>query len=1044
MHRAILAVTAATMGAACALADDALPTYKVTEDLSGLDLTAMAESYRTDRVEGPGSGVTVTIDGPLVTAASTLAAPFTFVGDPSCVDNSFGMLNLQNTGVDLAATPFAFSGNGVTYFKDAYTITPGWTRENLKFDDKATARFASVYVKGENGVPAVLALTPDETGYTDRGALYGIWGSPGSRGFDSLCVGNGDNASGVFTVTDCISMFVDYLHLGRVGSGVSGTMAITNSNLDVYYLSSGSETPNDGSNLATTNAVIIGPGATLNVSQPLRQNNDATLKVVFAGGEMRSREGNTYFLSQSGNGHVLVTTEPGCDMVFEVAGTTQYRDIYANGQKVDFDVSGGLVKIGSGILKVAAPIDYAGDTWLNAGVLRISAAGSLPLRPLHAASMTSIALESGGRLAVPSIDGPVRVYSEGSTCGTLAIDSDVDSALPDVSSNVNIEKLGSGTLTADRMTGDKLTVREGRMECLSPQTDIVASRYWRFKVEATRGNANCMQFSEIRLYSLDEEVTQSAQAVTWDTEHTTSIYGGQNHGLPYPATETPEKAWDDDVTTKWLDWRIGTEESEETRDTVWLCFDFGEDKRLITKYEWYTANDESARDPSAWRFQRSDDGETWIDVDVQHDKAVTTDRRVRAYTFDSGIKMLSNDAMFSQMTVDEDAELAVDGFNVSVRNLVNKGTVSFGSESSLTLAADEGEVNGAVFGDFNFAPEVVLGKTGLGASLLVGLDSFGGMLKVDEGTASLCRSMFDPTARFIRFTVKRTHGGNILQMSELSFYDADGKRVNVNMTKADAGTAAVDLAPGSFCKAGNYSTGSGTEDVEKLFDGNTGTKACFNNVTMSDESNESAWRTVVMRLADDAGIVNSYSFTTANDSTPERNPTSWTVEMSVDGVNWVVVDERKFVGAVPTSTYTESEHFVLQPVIDSISELAGDPKSALGAGSSVSVASGARLVLDDGGVTAIRGLTVDMANAGGTIVNFKAAPNGVVDIVNVDGISDLMAADGPLIAFETPAADSAPLASWSVRVNGESTSLHVKQTSAGLELVKFGMIIFVK
>ena len=135
-------------------------------------------------------------------------------------------------------------------------------------------------------------------------------------------------------------------------------------------------------------------------------------------------------------------------------------------------------------------------------------------------------------------------------------------------------------------------------------------RYYRFKVEATKDpGVAMMQLSEFKLYNGTDVVTSNA---TLSYDDTTKTSGEEN----YPAAESPDKAIDGDTATKWLDKRCNVNELQSVRDAVWIAFDFGA-PQAITKYEWYTANDETGRNPASWRFQGSDDGTIWTDIDKQ-------------------------------------------------------------------------------------------------------------------------------------------------------------------------------------------------------------------------------------------------------------------------------------------------------------------------------------------------------------------------------------------------------------------------------------------
>ena len=50
--------------------------------------------------------------------------------------------------------------------------------------------------------------------------------------------------------------------------------------------------------------------------------------------------------------------------------------------------------------------------------------------------------------------------------------------------------------------------------------------------------------------------------------------------------------------------------------------------------------------------------------------------------------------------------------------------------------------------------------------------------------------------------------------------------------------------------------------------------------------------------------VNMYRWATANDSTPGRNPTQWTVDGSADGVTFVRLHTQNTTYAGPNTTFT--------------------------------------------------------------------------------------------------------------------------------------------
>ena len=129
--------------------------------------------------------------------------------------------------------------------------------------------------------------------------------------------------------------------------------------------------------------------------------------------------------------------------------------------------------------------------------------------------------------------------------------------------------------------------------------------HYRFKVEAI-GSGNILALTELCLYSYDENVNSQRSGGS------ASLGDGTN-------AETWEHALDgiignkpvNGINNKWCVSHI------KNFDTLWMQIDFAK-PILITKYEWYSTSDgeQRQRAPTKWRFQGSDDGTNWIDLDV--------------------------------------------------------------------------------------------------------------------------------------------------------------------------------------------------------------------------------------------------------------------------------------------------------------------------------------------------------------------------------------------------------------------------------------------
>ncbi len=159
-------------------------------------------------------------------------------------------------------------------------------------------------------------------------------------------------------------------------------------------------------------------------------------------------------------------------------------------------------------------------------------------------------------------------------------------------------------------------------------------RYYRFKVENIRNaGSQMMQFSELELWNVGQNVTAWRAGYSSDT--TTKPVNGASGDNISPGNEQPGNVLDGSLDSKWLDFRASPTQSQAVRDAVWIVVDFGKAQQ-VTGYRWFTAGDEHGRDPTAWRFQGSNDASAWYDLDVVSEYAPTADRKTLAYA--AGLK----------------------------------------------------------------------------------------------------------------------------------------------------------------------------------------------------------------------------------------------------------------------------------------------------------------------------------------------------------------------------------------------------------------------
>ena len=145
--------------------------------------------------------------------------------------------------------------------------------------------------------------------------------------------------------------------------------------------------------------------------------------------------------------------------------------------------------------------------------------------------------------------------------------------------------------------------------------------HYRFCVDRTKSPAYCTQLSEIALLDANNKVIPCS-------EFKLSFKSGDG---VFGDGETPDKAVDGDVSTKWLDFRADSRASAVSRASVWLQFNFNVPVKLSV-YRWYTANDFEERDPATWRLLGSNDGTTWVVLDKVEGFQATSKRNWIAFS----------------------------------------------------------------------------------------------------------------------------------------------------------------------------------------------------------------------------------------------------------------------------------------------------------------------------------------------------------------------------------------------------------------------------
>lgn len=146
-----------------------------------------------------------------------------------------------------------------------------------------------------------------------------------------------------------------------------------------------------------------------------------------------------------------------------------------------------------------------------------------------------------------------------------------------------------------------------------------SARYLRMHITGKRGGSGekYLQMSEIKL------VNTNGTSFSWPAGTTvTSSTNGNS------SSEAPVKLIDGNVSTKYCTWN-GYLPLDVTID-----LGSGNSVNLATysRWQWYTANDANARDPTSFSFLASNDGVKWVELNAATNATITTTRRALAYT----------------------------------------------------------------------------------------------------------------------------------------------------------------------------------------------------------------------------------------------------------------------------------------------------------------------------------------------------------------------------------------------------------------------------
>ena len=345
-------------------------------------------------------------------------------------------------------------------------------------------------------------------------------------------------------------------------------------------------------------------------------------------------------------------------------------------------------------------------------------------------------------------------------------------------------------------------------------------------------------------------------------------------------------------------------------------------------------------------------------------------------------------------------------------------------------------------------------KEGSGTWVLAGDQTFSGKLAVNEGevvvTATACKKY-----SWYRFTITRNYGDIVnytdkqIRIYELALYDADGNRVDRNMTEATANTIPE---AGQVCYWGKAFTAG---QLPKLFDGQVGsgnTYSCNISGAQPSPSKPETWVRIVMRPGDDRASAAYYDLVCQGTQTLPYNPNAWTMEASADGVFWdtvanVTSNDTEYAAKTWVSDNTNANNSnttaVRKPSHPNFvfgldkgkSLISGTPDQLTNA--TVSVASGA--VLRAEGDVTIRALEGSAAGIG-TIDGFMIASDGTFNLVGVNRLTDAVSVAVDFV--NVTGAEN--ITGWKLMVGGQHANGRVSYANGRIKVTPIGTMFTIR
>ena len=407
--------------------------------------------------------------------------------------------------------------------------------------------------------------------------------------------------------------------------GTGGIVKQGTDKIDIYYdqyftgaLQCDSGTINDTSSSGITFAAgaIVMNGGTMNLSSATFTNE--TISLSLNGGTMHVFDNGAVETNTLGD----VTFGAGFAFRFDVSSSGSDAFAVATGSNVTVNATAESPFVFTPKVLSALPVNEASKLVTGTGLSASDAAKFTCSEEGYI-----IGIDEDGDITITH-ESEDRVYG-GGTVGANWSDAvwgeNADETF--VSGDNAIFTNAADTVKLDKaVTVGTLAAHEDARITADEWTDPTPKyKKFRFHISRTKSNNEMMQLSEIELYSGWTKISPSS------IEYDTTSYSGYEN---FPSGEAPGYAVDGSTSTKWLDRRGGNGRSEEARAKCYIDMVY-EDAFALTRYRWYTANDEQGRDPYSWEVLGYDDvkGE-WVTLDAKVSENVTESRNALAGTWE--------------------------------------------------------------------------------------------------------------------------------------------------------------------------------------------------------------------------------------------------------------------------------------------------------------------------------------------------------------------------------------------------------------------------